>query len=90
MFQGRLYTCDSPEALQELERMISKAEVIKGYPACPFEDALYLTKEDGSMGVIYPATDSSNAILTADGFIGFDSYDNSELWDILGWDSEIL
>ena len=88
MFRGKMYTCDSTEALQKLEKIISKTKGIKGVPACPFEDALYMTKKNGSMGVIYPATDSCNAILTADGYTEFGSSDNSELWNILGWNPE--
>lgn len=90
MFRGRMYTCESTEALQELEKIISKTKVIKGSPACPFQDALYLTKEDGSVGVIYPATDSCNVILTADGYAEFGNSDNSELWNIFGWSPKIL
>ncbi|MCH5268935.1 MAG: M56 family metallopeptidase [Lachnospiraceae bacterium] len=95
MFHGRMCTCDSAEALQKLEKIISKAKVIEGYPACPFEDALYLTKEDGSMGVIYPATDSCNVIGTADGYVEFGDSDNSKsghskLWDLLGWNPRDL
>ena len=90
MFRGRMYTCDSTEALQKLEKVTSKTKVIKGVPGCPFQDALYLTKEDGSVGVIYPATDSCNVILTADGYVEFGNSDNSELWDILGWNPKDL
>lgn len=89
MFRGKMNTCDSTEALQKLEKIISKTKVIDA-PACPFQDALYLTKEDGSVGVIYPATDSCNVILTADGYVEFGNSDNSELWNILGWDPKDL
>lgn len=89
MFHGKMYTCNSTEALEELEKMISTTNDITE-PGCPFDDALYLTKEDGSVGVIYPATDSCNAILTADGYVEFGNSDNSQLWNILGWNSEDL
>lgn len=89
MIGGIMHTCDSAEALQELERIISKAKVIES-SECPFEDALYLTKEDGSMGVIYPATDGYSVILTADGYVQYGNSDDSELWNILGWSSEML
>ena len=89
MFHGRMYTCESTEALQKLEKIISQTEAIDA-PACPFHDALYLTKEDGSVGVIYPATDSCNSILTADGYVEFGNSDNSQLWNILGWNPENL
>lgn len=89
MFHGKMYTCNSTESLEELERIISTTNDITE-PGCPFEDALYLTKEDGSVGVIYPATDSCNAILTADGYVEFGNSDNSQLWNILGWNPEDL
>lgn len=43
-----------------------------------------------SIIVIYPATDSCNIILTADGYVEFGNSDNSELWNILGGNPKIL
>lgn len=89
MFHGEMRTCESTERLQKLEKIISKTNDISE-PACPFFDALYLTKEDGSMGVIYPATDSCNSLLTADGYVEFGTSDNSRFWKLLGWDPRDL
>lgn len=89
MFHGEMRTCESTETLQKLEKIISKTNDISE-PACPFFDALYLTKEDGSMGIIYPATDSCNALLIADGYVEFGNSDNSKFWELLGWDPNDL
>lgn len=90
MIQGKLDTCDSAESLRELEELICDAEIMKGAPACPFEVALYFAREDGSVGMIYPATDSCNILLTSDGYVKYGDSDNSEFWKLLGWEPERL
>ena len=68
---------------------LSNAEEIKGGSGCPFYNPLYLTRKDGNVGVIYPATDSCSAFRTENGNYydytpGYE--DNSEFWSYFeGW-----
>lgn len=88
--EGQLYSCDSEIALAYLETQLEDAEAVKGGSGCPFYDELYLTLQDGTVGVIYPATDSCNIILTQDGYFQLSSANNSKFWKLLGWDPEVF
>ena len=89
VIQGELLTVTDEKILNWLEEHLSKAEVIKGGTGCPFYNPLYLTRKDGKVGVIYPATDSCSAFRTENGNYydytpGYE--DNSEFWSYLeGW-----
>lgn len=85
---GEIYRCDSKKACEYLEEHMKKAEEITG-ASCPFYDEMYITLEDGTKGVIYPATDSCNVVMTGDGcFALSNSTTNEEFWNLLGWNPE--
>lgn len=90
MFHGQLYSCDSKKAVNWLKGHMKNAVKIESGTGCPFEDPMYLTKEDGTIGMIYPATDSCNVILTQDGYYEYKTSEVGELWQLLGWDPQEL
>ena len=54
---GELHHWEDADLIGQLEEILSKAKKIKGSGECPFYTALYLTKSDGTVGTIFPATD---------------------------------
>ena len=54
---GELHHWEDADLIRQLEEILSKSKKIKGSSKCPFYTALYLTKSDGTVGTIFPATD---------------------------------
>lgn len=73
------------DILKQLEAMLSQAEEIKGID-CPHNISLYLYREDGSVGIIYLATDSCDVFYSGGKYYDFGAGDNEELWHILGFE----
>lgn len=61
---GKLLHCADKEILLELEKKFSGASAMKGMSACPFYTALYLTRSDGTVGTVFPATDSCDCFVS--------------------------
>ncbi len=87
--QGELRSVTDKQILSWVEKNLVVAEAVKGGTGCPFVNPLYLTREDGKEGVIYPATDSCTVFRTENGNyydykIGYG--DNTEFWNHFeGW-----
>ena len=86
---GKMHTETSKKKLGKAEKLISASTVIKGGSACPFWTPMYVTTADGTFGVIYPAMDSCDVVVTADGGLdlGIGSTD-SGLRGVCGWKTE--
>ena len=78
-----VYSVADKDILNQLEAMLSQAEERKGLD-CPHNVSLYLYREDGSVGVIYPATDSCDVFYSGGKYYDFGAGDNAEFWNILG------
>lgn len=85
IYEGKVYSSESKELFDWLEEKSSTATEIIGGSGCPFDAAMYITKKNGVVGKIYPATDSCTIFLTGDGYSDFGGTDNSEFWDLFGW-----
>lgn len=78
---GKEFICNDTKALETLENIFEISESITE-TSCPFDEcALYITKKDGTTGIIYPASDSCNVIKTSSGYYTYGDetagYDNS-------------
>ena len=69
---GVHYVCTDKEILKTLEQALQNGTEIKGGSGCPFNDVMYLTRADGSVGRILPATDDCNIYLLQDGYFEVD------------------
>lgn len=69
---GVHYVCTDKEILKNLEQALQNGTEIKGGSGCPFHDVMYLTRADGSVGKILPATDDCNIYLLQDGYFEVD------------------
>ncbi|MBR1770812.1 MAG: hypothetical protein IJ747_02140 [Lachnospiraceae bacterium] len=88
---GVLRQTEDADILRQLEEILSGANMIKGTSACPFYTALYLQKSDGTVGWIFPATDSCSMFLSGKACYQFleTSYEfsgkktNDALWNLI-------
>ncbi len=82
---GKVYIITEREKLKWIEKHFSNsAEKIKGVPACPFQQAMYLKRKDGSCGKIFPATDSCPIYQVEDAFYDYKEKDNEMFWKLFG------
>lgn len=88
LMDGEEYSITDPKVLTKIEKMLGEAMEIKE-AGCPFHTPIYLTKKDGSIGVIYPATDSC-AVFFSDGkYYDYSEGDNREFWSLLGLETDL-
>lgn len=88
LMDGEEYSITDPKVLTKIEKMLGEAMEIKE-AGCPFHTPIYLTKKDGSIGVIYPATDSC-AVFFSDGkYYEYSEGDNREFWSLLGLETDL-
>lgn len=84
---GTLHRVNDPQIIQRVIETLSGAEEIKG-TGCPFATPFYLIQEDGTTGVIYPATDSCAVFWSNGSYYDYGDGDNLEFWNLLGLRSE--
>ena len=82
------HTVVDKSVLEKVEGMLSGAEEIKE-AGCPFHTPLYLYREDGTIGVIYPATDSCDVFYSDGKYYDFGTGDNTEFWSLLGLEVDL-
>lgn len=71
------------EVLKWVETRFSQAVPVEGNPGCPFPSvAMYLTRADGKIGMVYPASDGCTIFRTKDGFYAYEA-ESSEFWGLL-------
>lgn len=80
---GQQYVCTDRDILRAFEESAANVSEVIGGSGCPFYDALYLTREDGSAGFIYPATDSCQILLTKDGYYELSGASSTTLPEVL-------
>lgn len=85
---GDTHTVVDKSVLEKVEGMLSGAEEIKE-AGCPFHTPLYLYREDGTIGVIYPATDSCDVFYSDGKYYDFGTGDNTEFWSLLGLEVDL-
>ena len=85
---GDTHTVVDKSVLEKVEGMLSGAEEIKE-AGCPFHTPLYLYREDGTIGVIYPATDSCDVFYSDGKYYDFGTGDNTEFWSFLGLEVDL-
>ena len=87
--EGEMREVTDEKVLGKVEAEIRKGRKLKGRSACPFDTPMYITMKDGTYGMIYPAMDSCDAFITADGEYEFKKHKNYGLCAILGWTNEV-
>lgn len=85
---GDTHTVVDKSVLEKVEGMLSGAEEIKE-AGCPFHTPLYLYRENGTIGVIYPATDSCDVFYSDGKYYDFGTGDNTEFWSLLGLEVDL-
>lgn len=85
--EGKEYKITNTKDLLWLEEHFSNPiEEIKGGSECPFYHPMYLLREDGISGMLYPALDSCSVYRTAeDKYYKYNKKANDEFLKILGW-----
>ena len=79
---GDIYKIDNQDILKKLEAMFSGAKELKGV-GCPVSIPLYLYREDGSVGLIYPAMDGCNNFYADGSYYAFETEDGMSFWNMI-------
>lgn len=79
---GDIYKIDNQDVLKKLEAMFSGAKELKGV-GCPVSIPLYLYREDGSVGLIYPAMDGCNNFYADGSYYAFETEDGMSFWNMI-------
>ena len=82
--QGYHLHCEDPKKILELEELLSTAKKENTQSGCPFYTALYLTRNDGKIGTVFPATDSCANYLSGRECYKFSDGANEALWSLIG------
>lgn len=80
---SRRLHCVDPAVLKELEKMLSGATKEKLQGGCPFYTALYLTRKDGTIGTVFPATDSCDTYNSGMACYRMADGTNEKLWGLI-------
>ncbi|MCR5754397.1 MAG: M56 family metallopeptidase, partial [Acetatifactor sp.] len=81
--QGQLLHCENDAVLREIEKLLSDATKEKGQTNCPFFTALYLTREDGTVGMVSLATDGCATYNSAKGCYKMPEKSGERLWKLI-------
>lgn len=81
-FNEEVYVIEDEKDLRWLEQHFKTAEKVKGESDCGFYEKLYLTLADGTVGIIYPATDSCRTFKTIDGCYNYTVEENESFWKL--------
>ena len=77
------FHCDDPEICKRLENMLTGATKENGQSGCPFYTALYLTRSDGTIGIVFPGTDSCSMYLSGRECYKFAEGSNETFWRLI-------
>ncbi|MCI8408912.1 MAG: M56 family metallopeptidase [Lachnospiraceae bacterium] len=85
--EGKEYKITNAKDLKWLEQHFANPiEEIKGKSACPFYNPIYLLREDGTSGMLYPALDDCSVYRTAeDKYYEYEKTTNDKFLKMLGW-----
>lgn len=67
-YDGKHYVCEDRKVLADIQKGYANAEKGYGMSACPFTYVMYLTRGDGTVGMVIPAMDSCKACIMGDGW----------------------
>lgn len=81
-FNEEIYVIEDAEDLRWLEQHFGTAEKVKGESDCGFYEKLYLTRADGTVGIVYPATDSCWTLKTINGCYNYTLKENESFWKL--------
>lgn len=82
---GKEYVLTEKKKLQWIEKHFSdSAEEIEGVPACPFYRMMYLKREDGRCGKVFPATDSCSVYQSGEAFYDYNEKTSEGFWRLFG------
>ena len=84
------YPLTDAESLAWLEENLGTATELTGTPTCSFEIALYLTRADGTVGVINLAEDSCDVFKSGDSFFDWRGGDNTALRELFGTQTDYV
>ena len=75
--------CDDRKICERIGEMLAGAEKETGQSGCPFYTALYLTRSDGTIGTVFPATDSCSMYLSGKECYRFAEGTNEAFWSLI-------
>ena len=67
-YDGKHYVCEDRKVLADIQKGYANAEKGYGMSACPFTYVMYLTRADGTVGMVIPAMDSCKACIMGAGW----------------------
>lgn len=85
--EGKEYKITNAKDLKWLKQHFANPiEEIQGKSACPFYNPMYLLREDGTSGMLYPALDDCSVYRTAeDKYYEYEKTVNDKFLKMLGW-----
>ena len=81
-YEGKHYVCEDKKVLADIQNGYANAKKGYGMSACPFTYVMYLTRADGTVGMVIPAMDSCKACIMGDGWYEQDSLSMS-IYDMI-------
>ncbi len=83
-YDGKHYVCeDKKSACRYSNRLCECGKKGYGMSACPFTYVMYLTREDGTVGMVIPAMDSCRACIMGDGWYEQNNSISMSIYDMI-------
>lgn len=82
-YDGKHYVCEDRKVLADIQTGYANAEKGYGMSACPFTYVMYLTREDGTVGMVIPAMDSCKACIMGDGWYEQNNSISMSVYDMI-------
>lgn len=82
-YDGKHYVCEDKKVLADIQTGYANAEKGYGMSACPFTYVMYLTREDGTVGMVIPAMDSCRACIMGDGWYEQNNSISMSIYDMI-------
>lgn len=82
-YDGKHYVCEDRKVLADIQTGYANAEKGYGMSACPFTYVMYLTRADGTIGMVIPAMDSCKACIMGDGWYEQNNSISMSVYDMI-------
>lgn len=82
-YDGKHYVCEDRKVLADIQTGYANAEKGYGMSACPFTYVMYLTRADGTVGMVIPAMDSCKACIMGDGWYEQNNSISMSVYDMI-------
>lgn len=82
-YDGKHYVCEDRKVLADIQTGYANAEKGYGMSACPFTYVMYLTRGDGTVGMVIPAMDSCKACIMGDGWYEQNNSISMSIYDMI-------